>query len=971
MHSTEGNKENDWEASCRGMAAACHERDVESFCSVIASRHTHMLPLAPYRTSHRRKVTRLSEHIATSLHSLPSGDGEATPAVVRFVVRCVNHMVAVPDFNTTVSQFGNVVSCVCGAAITCCGITTENSRTTGCSIACGSGSRSRCGSAVVDVVETEPQQMPCSDPSALRRALYSLRKWLDDGTVNPQAVCQLITLVSALGPVLPSQCLQCGSGAGAACAYPHVQPHMVAGFVTSRGRRLRDAPWLVKLLQCVPSAVAFVSASALKMLFSHLVQHLQDHAAVRMLLALCLGLPLGECRGDTDGESPGTTTAGGREAQPSGVVALDALVASRQFEVLRMLMKRHPWLQTRYPEAAFALAKFTLETHLAARRFDAAVAMCREYPGAASASLSPPSSQVLEEGPPALSRREALTEHLVRTASQTNPLLARALAASLHVSAAQLAAWSPLPSTSSSPGGTTTTHASAFLRLELPPSQVHVVDSIPAIVAMQDTLHTAVFRAQEAAPAAACVPVGLDAEWRPVFTRAAMGSEGSPEVGTPVPALLQIAVSSDAFLVDVQSLLVTAVPPLRSAAARALHTTLTWLFRCKEVVIVGFAVDGDFGYLAAAFPDVPSFGFAKVRVGLFGVCSCTSLCRGSHVADITLCVWDSRQNVLDLRDVAASSVVKRCFGEHMASGLSGLCRAVLGARLDKRAQLSDWECRPLHKLQVQYAAQDAHVLVRLELALRGAVGLDTLRSLWRPWKAATLSPPTSHRDRTRVASEAIAGMAKCATHATPPRSSTSSTGCCSGRLFPLQDELHVRFHLLLASTSGHRRRRRTKDMRGARTISSHTSDGHTNVVLGPPNVGVSCAIWQPFTESRLESVFTPPTVRVGVFLQHATENKQIGSHMCMVQCGTTPAAPQHWRMASAAGMAAVATALQLSTGAVVKSVALMCGDRPVVRGGFVVFCVRCSSFASNCGHRAACHGDKCVNSWLLWVVHTI
>ena len=46
-------------------------------------------------------------------------------------------------------------------------------------------------------------------------------------------------------------------------------------------------------------------------------------------------------------------------------------------------------------------------------------------------------------------------------------------------------------------------------------------------------------------------------------------------------------------------------------------------------------------------------------------------------------------------------------------GLSHVVKRLLGKPLDKSMQVSDWEMRPLSPWQIQYAAQDAHVLLSL------------------------------------------------------------------------------------------------------------------------------------------------------------------------------------------------------------------------------------------------------------------
>eukprot|EP00277_Geminigera_cryophila_P000950 CAMPEP_0179413596 /NCGR_PEP_ID=MMETSP0799-20121207/5187_1 /TAXON_ID=46947 /ORGANISM="Geminigera cryophila, Strain CCMP2564" /LENGTH=133 /DNA_ID=CAMNT_0021186087 /DNA_START=426 /DNA_END=827 /DNA_ORIENTATION=+ len=52
-------------------------------------------------------------------------------------------------------------------------------------------------------------------------------------------------------------------------------------------------------------------------------------------------------------------------------------------------------------------------------------------------------------------------------------------------------------------------------------------------------------------------------------------------------------------------------------------------------------------------------------------------------------------------------------GASVIQGLSAVCCRVLGERLDKRQQCSNWDRRPLLPLQMEYAALDAHILVQL------------------------------------------------------------------------------------------------------------------------------------------------------------------------------------------------------------------------------------------------------------------
>jgi len=47
-----------------------------------------------------------------------------------------------------------------------------------------------------------------------------------------------------------------------------------------------------------------------------------------------------------------------------------------------------------------------------------------------------------------------------------------------------------------------------------------------------------------------------------------------------------------------------------------------------------------------------------------------------------------------------------------------VCAALLGHQLDKTAQMSDWERRPLTSQQRHYAALDAHCLLALHAIIK-------------------------------------------------------------------------------------------------------------------------------------------------------------------------------------------------------------------------------------------------------------
>lgn len=73
----------------------------------------------------------------------------------------------------------------------------------------------------------------------------------------------------------------------------------------------------------------------------------------------------------------------------------------------------------------------------------------------------------------------------------------------------------------------------------------------------------------------------------------------------------------------------------------------------------------------------------------------------------------------------------RLRAERSSWSLADLCREVLGVHLDKGERLTNWETRPLHDDQVQYAARDALVSLRVYAQL---VTMDVVRPLAPPSK---------------------------------------------------------------------------------------------------------------------------------------------------------------------------------------------------------------------------------------------
>lgn len=208
--------------------------------------------------------------------------------------------------------------------------------------------------------------------------------------------------------------------------------------------------------------------------------------------------------------------------------------------------------------------------------------------------------------------------------------------------------------------------AEEFLDFTLPARAVHVVDSAEALSRFEGVLRErlmgrADIPTESGMEATPVLPVvGLDAEWRPD----SISQERSPV------ALLQLAFRRSVFLLDLSTLL--AEEGLGAAVADAVRR----LLEAPQLFKVGFGLTNDLKRLAECLPGSLPGGAASV---------------------------------LDLKRLAAAALP----GKEPPGGLAGLCRVVLGRGLDKTEQTSDWASRPLRPAQIAYAAQDAHVCVRL------------------------------------------------------------------------------------------------------------------------------------------------------------------------------------------------------------------------------------------------------------------
>ena len=197
--------------------------------------------------------------------------------------------------------------------------------------------------------------------------------------------------------------------------------------------------------------------------------------------------------------------------------------------------------------------------------------------------------------------------------------------------------------------------------------------------------------------------VGIDAEWRPDgggnFKQASSGRKWSflsrllrrslrrllpppppPPPSPPPPSnwpvsLLQISSRDAVWVVD----LLTLTQTLSEDEQIVLAATLSALFSSSAIVKVGLGPASDLKRLSWSYPELLS----------------------------THCF----KSVLDIQTLA-----KRAYpqvSKRDLDGLNKLCLREFGQGVDKKYQCSDWGSRPLSGQQLEYAALDAVLMVRL------------------------------------------------------------------------------------------------------------------------------------------------------------------------------------------------------------------------------------------------------------------
>lgn len=266
---------------------------------------------------------------------------------------------------------------------------------------------------------------------------------------------------------------------------------------------------------------------------------------------------------------------------------------------------------------------------------------------------------------------------------------------------------------------------------ELPsPDATLPLDGIFFIDTVQALSHVLTFL-QHAPPAF----VGIDLEWSDPY---------------PV-SIIQIATSNRCFVIDT----VDRTPLYMSVV----HCLVDWLMKREETTKLFFGFPYDLLRLNLLFGPGRSFGrhdYIRNVLDLYA----------QRERRVTKRVQPREVTPLGREEIMGEAIASGDFGEvqrlndfeplhpegefaeqiFIVGGhhsLAGMAERYLGLKMDKSIRISNWNFRPLAAAQVVYAAVDAHVLLRLESAMRlrgvkplrtwGAGPWDALQPAW--WKS--------------------------------------------------------------------------------------------------------------------------------------------------------------------------------------------------------------------------------------------
>ncbi|KAJ7977879.1 Exonuclease [Quillaja saponaria] len=151
-----------------------------------------------------------------------------------------------------------------------------------------------------------------------------------------------------------------------------------------------------------------------------------------------------------------------------------------------------------------------------------------------------------------------------------------------------------------------------------------------------------------------CKVVGLDCEWKPNFVKGSKPNKVS---------IMQIASDKMVFILDLIK--------LSGDVPEVLNDCLTRILHSPSILKLGYNFQCDIKQLAASYGELNCFKHYEM--------------------------------LLDIQNVF----------KEPEGGLSGLAKKILGAALNKTRRNSNWEQRPLHRNQLEYAALDAVVLIHI------------------------------------------------------------------------------------------------------------------------------------------------------------------------------------------------------------------------------------------------------------------
>ncbi|XP_076036984.1 exonuclease mut-7 homolog isoform X2 [Oratosquilla oratoria] len=194
-----------------------------------------------------------------------------------------------------------------------------------------------------------------------------------------------------------------------------------------------------------------------------------------------------------------------------------------------------------------------------------------------------------------------------------------------------------------------------FYTLKIPDENVLMIDTVDSFVECLEILKKKDL-------------VAIDTEWKPTF---GIGQEETA-------ALLQIAISTHVYLIDIFT--------LRSVLQTEHWDMIKFLFTSPDITVLGYGINGDMSSI-------------------------------SKIHDSLKDMFSKKQKTIDF-DYTKKVLTQKCpevfkFDIKKYKGLSGLVYACFGKPLDKSAQFSQWEERPLQPFQRSYAALDAWCLLEI------------------------------------------------------------------------------------------------------------------------------------------------------------------------------------------------------------------------------------------------------------------